>query len=200
MSLCFFISLLFLAYKKVQILSLLLLISIITELCVEILKAKGHHYFILYHFFSIIEYGLVTLLLRECIPGYLIKKIMLYSVFLFCIFSMVMSAYVQDFNHFPTIVTSLEGLLIISWSIITLWNIEANETSSIFHQPVFWFALSFLIYFAGTIVFNSVYNYLLHSKTESAKELFSIINSVSNYLLYVLLIIGILCFKRKRSI
>lgn len=199
MVMCFITSLFYLHYKKVKILSLLLLLSIITELGVELLNAKGQNYFILYHFFTIIEYALITLLLRDGIPVHSIQKIMLYSIFIFSLFSVSISLYFQRFSQFPAISNSIEGLLIITWSVLALWHIDASDNISIFQQPGFWFALSFLTYYAGTIAFNGIYNYLLHDKTETARKFFSIINSISNYLLYLLLIVGILQYQWKKS-
>ncbi|MEO6845504.1 MAG: hypothetical protein ABI184_10035 [Ginsengibacter sp.] len=200
MAICFFISLFYLQHKKIKILSLLLFLSIITELGVEVLNAQGHNYFILYHFFTIAEYSLITLLLRDGIPIRFIRKIMLYSIFIFGILSLLISLFLQRFDQFPAISNSIEGLLIITWSILALWYIDASENITIFQQPGFWFALSFLIYYAGTIAFNGIYNYLLHDKTETARRLFAIINSFGNYLLYLLLIIGILRYQWKKSI
>lgn len=199
MVISFIASLFFLRHKKVQILSLLLFLSIVTEIGVEIMQAHSINYFVFYHFFTIAEYALITLLLRDGIGVLFIRKLMMYSIMFFTAVSLFISFFVQEFEQFPTISNSIEGLLVITWCILALWFIDANYETSIFQQPAFWFIISFLIYFAGTISFNAIYNYLLKDKTETARRLFSIINSICNYLLYSLLIIGISRYKWKKS-
>lgn len=196
---CFITSLFYLHDKKVQILSMLLFFSIVTEIGVEVMGVYSINYFVLYHFFTIAEYALITLLLRDGINVVFIRKIMGYSIIFFTGVSLFISLFVQEFEQFPTISNSIEGLLVITWCMLALWLIDADYEISIFQQPVFWFIISFLIYFAGTISFNAIYNYLLKDKTETARKLFSIINSVCNYLLYSLLIIGISRNKWKKS-
>ncbi len=161
--------------------------------------AYSINYFVLYHFFTIAEYALITLLLRDGINVLFIRKLMMYSMLLFTTASLFIIFFVQEFAQFPTISNSIESLLVITWCILALWFIDANYETSVFQQPVFWFIISFLIYFAGTISFNGIYNHLLKDKTETARKLFSIINSVCIYLLYSLLIIGISRYKWKKS-
>ncbi len=200
MVVCFITSLFYLRHKKIKILSSLLFLSIATEMGVEVMSAKGFNYFILYHFFTITEYALITLLLRDSMRIHPIRKVMLYSIFIFAAFSLFISFRVQEFRQFPTIGNSIEGLLVITWCILALWFIDANYNTTIFQRPDFWFIVSFLVYFSGTIAFNGIYNYLLRDKTATARNLFSIINSFCNYLLYILLIIGISRYKWKKYI
>jgi len=177
----------------------LLSFSIITEVAVEIIGKETNSYYFVYHFFIIIEYIFITLILKRWVTNTRVKKIMLSSVFVFCLVSLLISTYIQDFSFFPSINANIEGLLIITWCIISFFSIVPLENTAIYYLPVFWVTLAFFIYFSGTLGINGVYNYLLTQEGATAKKIYSIFNSISNYVLYILLTIGILCHNQDRK-
>ncbi len=195
MVVCFAFSLFNLEYKLVKLLSGLLLISITAEIIVEIIGKKTHSYYVVYHLFIPVEYALITLLLRQKIINRTIRLIMLVTILSFFPVSLYISLFVQDVNDFPSITANIEGSLVIAWCLLTLFSIEPVDRLPIFRIPIFWLTLAFLTYFVGTISINSIYNYLLANKSDVAKNLYTILNSISNYLLYIFLIIGIKCHK-----
>ncbi|AOM79532.1 hypothetical protein [Pedobacter steynii] len=194
-------SLFYLNIKRIKILALLLLISILTEIIVEVYMSKGLNYYKFYHVFNILEYSLITLSLIEGINQKPVKLMMLYSIPVFITGSLLISLTVQGWQQMPSMSNSFEGLLIITWCIIALWGIEPNDNRSIFQQPTFWFIMAFFIYFICTLPFNGIFNYLITIKTHfnKTKALFSLINSVSNYLLYIFLLIGFSLYRWKKS-
>ncbi|NQX40928.1 hypothetical protein SAMN05421820_104333 [Pedobacter steynii] len=198
---CFVNSLFYLNIKRIKILALLLLISIITETIVEVYMSKGLNYYKFYHIFNILEYSLITLSLIEGINLKPVKKLMLYSIPVFINGALLISLTVQGWEQMPSMSNSIEGLLIITWCIIALWCIEPNDDRSIFRQPSFWFIMAFFIYFICTLPFNGIFNYLITVKAHynKTKALFSLINSVSNYLLYIFLLIGFSLYRWKKS-
>lgn len=199
MLVCFAAGCFYVQYVYVRLLVALLSFSILTELAVEIIGKETTGYFFLYHIFIVIEYIFITLILRRWIINTWVKKIMLVSVYVFCFVSFFISLYVQDFSLFPSINANVEGLLMITWCIITFFSITPLENTPIYKLPVFWITLAFFIYFSGTLSINGVYNYLLLKEGATAKKIYSIFNSVSNYVLYILLTIGILCHNQDRK-
>lgn len=192
---CFGISLFYRRFALVKWLTALLMISILTEAVVEIIGTAQKNHYIVYHFFVPVEYTLVTLALRSKIINRRLGKIMLFSVFAFWPLTFYISFFLLSTSDFPGISAGIEGMLVIAWCLLTLVYIEPVKELSIFRLPVFWVALGFLLYFSGTMALNTVYNYLLHSRTQKAKDMFAIINTIFNCLLYIFLTIGILCHK-----
>lgn len=199
MVMCFIASLYYLHFFKVKMLSLLLFLSICTEAWAEIIGTHQFHHFILYHYFNIAEYALTTIILLSGIDNIFLKRLMIFSIPCYTLISLYISLMVQGINEFPSINCNIESLLIIVWCIISLWNIKPDYKFTMFQKPTFWFILGFFIYFSGTMTFDGIYNTLLSHKTETATKLFSIINSVCNYLLYILLLIGIACYRFQKK-
>ena len=184
----------YLKHRYVQLLVALLSISILTEIAVEIRGKDANHHYIFYHFFVIFEYAFITLILRSWISSKRVRKIMLVSIFAFSILSLLISFYVQDFSFHPSINLNIEGLLILTWCIISFFSITPLENAPIYYLPAFWITLAFLLYFAGTLGVNGVYN-MLAEKVSDAKKIYTLFSSISNYLLYIFITIGILCQK-----
>jgi hypothetical protein len=198
MLVCFATGCFYLNHMYVKLLVALLSFSILTEVVVELIGKETSRYYFVYHFFIIVEYIFITLILKRWVTNEWVKKIMVASMVVFCIASLIISLYVQDFSFFPSINANIEGLLIITWCIISFFSIIPVENTAIYHLPVFWVTLAFLIYFSGTLGINGVYNSLLSHDEETARKIYGIFNSVSNYVLYILLTIGILCHNQDR--
>lgn len=196
MLVCFATGCFYLKYTYVRLLVALLSFSVLTEVAVEVIGKEANSYFFLYHIFIIIEYLFITLILKRWITNQWVQKIMMVSMVVFCVVSLLVSMYVQDFSLFPSINANIEGLLIITWCIVSFFSIVPLDNTAIYHLPVFWVTLAFFIYFSGTLGINGVYNYLLSHEEGTAKRIYSIFNSISNYVLYILLTIGILCHKQ----
>lgn len=194
---CFIVSLFHLKVYKVRLLMILLSVSIVTEAIFEVARRTSIHakLFSVYHIFTIIEYTLITLILRTGVLNKKLKKIMLLSIPAFAIFSLCVSFSGDYIFKYPSINTNIETLLIIAWCLFSFFYIEPDEKISIYKRPDFWVCLAFFIYFSGTISINGVYNYLTAHKSLVAAQLYDIINSSFNYLMYIFLIFGIICYR-----
>lgn len=184
----------YLQHRYVRLLVALLSISILTEIAVEIRGKDANRHFVFYHFFVLFEYVFMTFILRQWITNKNVRKIMQISAFAFCVISLLISFYVQDFSFHPSINLNIEGLLILTWCIISFFSITPLEDTPIYYFPAFWITLAFLLYFAGSLGVNGVYN-MLAEKVSNAKEIYTLFSSISNYLLYIFITIGILCQK-----
>ena len=197
MLVCFIASLQNLKNDSIRLLSVLLFVSIVTEILVEYSGKDGRHYY-LYHPFSLIEYSIVTLIVRRNILNRGIRKLMLLSVPLFFTIASLIYFKVQQGTEYPSLIGTIENSALTIWSLIGLFSIDPKEPTPLLHRTFFWFCLAFLVYYSGTIAVNGVYNYLLKTKSQDAKILYSIINSIFNYLLYGFLTTGIILSKWKQ--
>jgi len=194
---CFVMSLFHLQYREVRMLSLLLAVSIVTEVIVEFIGTKGQAFFIVYHFFVVLEYSLITIILRSGIRDYRFRLLMGVSIFIFGIVSLFYSFVLGGWRAFPGINITIESFLVICWCLLSFFSITPDE-SSIFRHPYFWLTLAFFVYFAASVSVNAFYNLLLENDTARARHFFSVLNSLSNYLLYIILIKGVICFRSTR--
>jgi len=199
---CFLQSLRYLKFYRIRLLSLLLFISIITELCVEFYKCRALNYYIFYHFFNVAEYGLISLILIDCIDKPIIKKLILWSIPAYALASFYISSYIQPVVFFPAYGNNIEGLLVMSWCIIALLSITPNDNRTIFQRSSFWIILAFYLYFIVTLPFNGIFNPLMKNEVmrTSAKRSFNIINSVGNCCSYAMMLVGLFFYKWKKSI
>ena len=196
---CFAVSLFYLRFTLVKWLAALLLASIAAEIIAEIIGTAQHKHYIVYHYFNAVEYTLITLALRSQTGRQWLRKTMLLSLAVYWPVWFYISFFVQSLTDFPGITIGIEAVLLIAWSLLALVYIEPVRQVSIFQLPLFWVALGFLLYFVGTMSLKTVYNYLRHSQTDKAKDMFDIINNIFNCLLYIFLTIGILCHKGPKS-
>lgn len=199
MLLSFSASLFYFDNIRIKLLAVLLFFSILTEVLVEYIGKAGKHFY-LYQFFSLIEYTLVTLIIRYEINTGWLRKLMFFSIpIFFLIFSFFVFYEVQQIKDYPSIIGTIENTLLSLWALTGLFSIDPKETTPIMNRMSFWFCLAFLIYYSGTIVINGAYNYLLKNKSQEAKLLYSVINSIFNYILYVFITIGIIYPKWKKK-
>ncbi|RBL91063.1 hypothetical protein [Chitinophaga flava] len=196
--LCFAISLFHLQYAQVKPLAVLLAVSILSEVVVELIGKRSDRFFIVYHFFVVLEYSLITIILRSGIKDERWRLLMWISIFVFGAVSLVYSFGFNGWRYFPGINITIESFLVICWCLLSFFSITPNSEASIFRHPDFWLTLAFFFYFAGSMCVNGFYNLLLASDARSAKQLFAILNSLSNYLLYIMLIKSIICFRSNR--
>lgn len=198
MLLCFIISIFHLQYKEVHLIAALLILSIITEITVECIGKTNNDFYVVYHFFVPTEYAFITLIVRQYIYNVPLRAVMLFSIAGFVFISAYISSQIIALTDYPTIHVSIESFLIIIWCIAGYFAIKPNYKISIFEQPSFWIITAFFVYIAGTLCINSIYNILLKNDYLYAKELHKIFNSIFNYILYILLIIGISCYRKKQ--
>ncbi len=199
MSISFGISIFCIKGSKKNIYTFLLLLASVTvEAVVQFFQHQHLNHFFLYHFFTPVEFTTLSLYCFKTIPLRLVKKIILSGIVLFWIFSLYTFNSTSLLN-FPSVSNSIESFFLIVLSTITLLTIIPGKEKSIYSVPEFWVSLAILFYFTGTFFFNGAYNYLKSHNLEYARNTFTIINSGFNYLFYILLSYGLLCYYRSRK-
>jgi hypothetical protein len=181
--------------REVRMISQLLFVSILTEMIVEVCKIRNYQYYLLYHFFTPIEYTYIALYFYYSVSNAQFKKFCLISIFLFvsiCLLEIILNYNLQDF---PRFLSYVECFLIIISSIVALLYIEVDPLKSIFKAPNFWFSIAFLFFNAALFLVL----FFDHNEDAEIKHIFYVINRLSNCILYSLLAIGFLCLKKKIS-
>lgn len=193
LSICFGISTFSLRQISKNIfLFLLLFFSVLVELFTMIFEFRNENHFFLYHFFTPVEYCLLSLYCLISLKMKRLKKVIMITLPLFFCFSII-SLFFDNLVNFPSITNSIESLLLIIWSTYVLITIEPVIGKPIQSIPEFWIALAILIYFTGTFFYNGGYNYLKYYNHKVAKSNFNIINSIFNCIFYVLMSYGLIC-------
>lgn len=136
--LCFAISLFHLQYTQVKPLAVLLAVSILSEVVVELIGKRGDRFFIVYHFFVVLEYSLITIILRSGIKDERWRLLMWISIFVFGAVSLVYSFGFNGWRYFPGINITIESFLVICWCLLSFFSITPNSEASIFRHPDFW--------------------------------------------------------------
>lgn len=186
--------------KRYRPLCLLLGLTLLVELCAEVLISIKMDFTWLYHLFVVVEYSLVCIYFLTLVD----KKyrwLILASIPTFVCVSIAVSYYMYDFSSFPGMNINTEGFLVCLVSSYSLMNLpDVKMYDRVIKHPDFWITIGWMIFFAGTFFSNGLYSYLQGLDREQAFALFAVVNKPLNLVLYSCLIIGFLCAALQRSI
>jgi len=183
---------------SLRIFSILLFLSILAEILVYTFHKNKLNYNLIYHLYVPIEYALISIYFILLTKNKTIKSIIKWSIPLYIAICIVISIH-NSFQKHPGLQINLEGLLLITWSIITLFSIEVKINTIITSLPIFWICVALLIYHSGIFTFTGIYNYILENKTSLGSKLNLYILQLSNYLLYICLSIAFICSLRTKK-
>lgn len=175
---------------------LLLFFSIITEVGGIICQHNKTNYYPLYHIFTPIEYSLIALFFCTNNNSITLKKLIYYSIPMFVIFSIVCSIFFIPLNNYPGFQYNIEGILVIAWSLTSLFSSRPDYKTSFYSHVLFWIASGFFIFHSGIFFINGVFNYFFMGKNNLLTSIHTIINTIFNYILYIFILIGILCSRK----
>ena len=115
---------------------------------------------------------------------------------IFPLFVLVNTIWIQNFFALQTYSFVVGGSFILLLSVAYLGELYTNEEAqNIFHNPVFWFSLAFLIYFAVSVPYFGMLNYLVANYLSFAELYYELIYEGTICLYNILLTIGLLCMK-----
>jgi hypothetical protein len=186
--------------KSLKIFPWLLTISLLTEVGVNILHYVFEQSFLfMYHFYIPVEYALLAYFfyLNSTHPD--VKKSILISIPAFILVSIYISVKISPITTHPGLNFNLAGMLLIIWSLLTLFSVNPTANVSMVRLPIFWICLGILIFHCGIFIFNGVYNYLLQNHTQLAKDLHKLIIKNLNYLLYICFSTGFICSNQMKK-
>jgi hypothetical protein len=181
--------------KSFGFIMLLLAATLVIELLAEFMPRYDYpitSFLWIFHIFVIIEFILLSLYYYNT-PGSKTKWRIQWITVVFIICSILISTFVYEFNEFPGININLSGIFLFALYTHLLFNLDYRANLPLYLVADLWIGVGVLFFFGGTFVFNGTYILLNKLATARAKELFSIINSSLNLVLYSCIVIGLIC-------
>ena len=158
-------------------------------------RMKNHFVWnILYAF----ELTLVPYFFKSWLHRLSIKKIIGIYIYIFPLFVLINTLWIQGFFTLHTYNYIIGGSFILFLSVAYLGELYTNEESrNIFRNPVFWFSLAYLIYFAVSVPYLGMLNYVVINYPKFATLYYELIFEETNCVYNILLTIGLLCMKAR---
>lgn len=176
---------------------LIILLSILETIgnIIGFIYSNNHFFF---NIIYAIELTLVPWFFKYWIQRLWIKKIIEGFTLIFPLFVLVNTIWIQGFFTLQTYSFVLGGSFILLLSVAYLGELYTNEESqNIFRNPVFWFSLAFLIYFAVSVPYFGMLNYLVTNYLSFATLYYELIYEPTICLYNIFLTIGFLCLRAR---
>ena len=186
--------------KGLRILAFYALVSFITDfsslLVLEVFKSDN---FIILHYFTFVEYGLLTLYYRSLSRNKNIRIFLVLSVAFFLLLDIIFSIIFKSIKAFDAYSTGIECILMIFISLCYFYSIfKELRIVRLERDPSFWINSGVLLYFAGTLFLFLCADILLNSNKETYVKYWGI-NLIINIIFSVFLAIGIWITPRRSS-
>ncbi len=185
--------------KSLKVFPILLSVALIAELLTLLFYKFNIDYNIIYHIYIPLEYCLLAYYFYLNINLNKLKKIILYSIPFYLIISIIFSLKIVNIQKYPNFQTNIEGLLLIAWATIAIFNIEVRSNLSIVRLPIFWICVAVLVYNCGIFSYIGVYNYICESRPGLTNGLKFYVLNLLNYILYTLLSIAFICSQKMKK-
>ncbi len=156
-------------------------------------KMKNHFVFnILY----VIQLTLVPYIFKFWLNRLWVKKFIQIFLYIFPLSVLINTLWIQGFFTLHTYNFVIGGSFILFLSVAYLGELYSNEESqNILRNPVFWFSLAYLFYFAVSVPYLGMLNYLWTNYPSFATLYYEHIFERTNCLYNILLTVGFLCLK-----
>jgi hypothetical protein len=154
---------------------------------------NNHFYYNLIHIalLMVVPYFFCFQLLRP-----FFKKIIRVYFIVFPLFVLINILWIQNFFTFLTYSYGLGGEFVILLTIGYFWQLHANEEGlNLFRDPVFWFSVAYLFYFAVTVPFFGMLTYLLQNVPQFTKLYYLSVYDITICVYNIFLTAGFLCMK-----
>ena len=124
------------------------------------------------HFYLMVEFFLLALFYRQQLNGFVKKNIIVIIIIIFELYLLLNALFISDLDDFPNITRSLEGLILVSFSIILFYKILIElKYENIWKIPLVWINFAVLFYFTGIFFHNILFNVILNYSRELSKML-----------------------------
>jgi hypothetical protein len=105
----------------------------------------------LFHVFTPLEYGFLTLVFSCWQKKPLLRLLLRLSIPLFALICLLNKLYLEDVSRFDNFTATLESAALILISVYTLFDLYRETASALFRDPRFWIAVAVLVYFSGNL-------------------------------------------------
>lgn len=145
----------------------------------------------IYHVNIPIYLVLMYLFFRQHIKEPIIKRILLITVVAFVVLATGLSIFFYKSSSFPGIQLNFMGVILIGTCLYVLLTLNPIENIAIYKHPMAWISIGYIVFFSATFFLNGIFNKL--GETGSAHRAFfhTVINTLSNCIMYSCFIIGL---------
>lgn len=183
------------AYIILGYLSLLLVTTLVGAYLILVVHVRNDLF--LFHIYTPLEYTLLALLYSKALSNRMAKRVAGWSIPLFAGLSVLFSLYLQKTEDNNSLMTMIESLLLILWSLIYLLEVLLlQQVQRLQVYPLFWISVGILFYFAGSFTLEGLLNYMMRKDMALAQRVYRY-GYIVKYLYLVLLMIGGVCLIRE---
>ena len=127
-----------------------MVLSTFTELAADICYFYHINNYPILHIFTLIEFGFLSYIFSKQIHRVISTRVIGAITILFIIGSILNSIFIQSLFSFNTYARGVEFLIILLYAIILMFELSNREMISLKVEPVFWFTVSVLVYYASS--------------------------------------------------
>ena len=187
--------------KKLNILVGLIGLGVFTELFVEFnkhYKIDTENFF--YNIYIPVEYFLYAFFFYHINEHRSLKKTVLISIPLFIGTAIFLLVFNTTFSsHLAIDIYTISGLLVVIWSIWTLFVLKPIKNIKFTAHPLFWICIGIIIFHSGIIPFNMMRDYIRDNNYELFDMLSKFFQKGFNIWLYIAFSIGFICSHRMKK-
>lgn len=145
---------------------------------------------LVFHLTTVVEYVLLGWIYYLIITNQVVRRMILYSLFVFPVVCLFFSLYVQNTEQNNTYMIITESLLLIFLSLFYLRELLLFQpVAAIYRFPAFWICVGVLIYFTGNLLIECLLNYMNSHNEAMALRLY-LIGYLFKWLLFICFIAG----------
>lgn len=151
----------------------------------------------LLHLYTIVEAVLILSYFRTLFIDPIIKKVLLYTIFLFPLLCIINFTFIQSIYTFNTYTRPLEAILITFFCMLYLY--KNGVTENWLNKSESWFNMGILIYFPVACIIFILSNYMVFvSKNKSMNVIIWDIHAALSMLMYLMWAKGFSLIKHDR--
>jgi hypothetical protein len=178
-------------WKDLVYVFIYIVISVLVEIVTTIYVELNQNNFFIFHFFTVVEYTLLSLFYINFFKGYF-KPFTFYVCmplfYIVAFFDYMINgiATIDDFS------ISVESMIFIGYSLFWFYFVLKNLLfENLLSSPAFWINTAILVYFAGNLLLFTFSEYLLSNYPGRSTSIWTIIHSFINILFNILLATGV---------
>ncbi|HVV05203.1 MAG TPA: hypothetical protein VHC96_13325 [Puia sp.] len=185
--------------RYLRLFPLFLLVTIIVEVVSTWMTLHNRSALLLYNFFGTFEFLFYIYVVRENIRSRRVKKLLLYTTWLFVLIVVINFLFIQRTAGFNSFTYALGCLLIAVICIYYFFELFQSTTSvNLTRQPAFWICAGLIFFYACSFPVYALLNFLKEAP-DIIKKNFGVILLLLNVLLYSSFTIAFLCRLRVRN-
>jgi hypothetical protein len=176
-------------HRTLKVLCWLLFATLILEGAgVWLFELKINNLFI-FHLYSYIEFGLITLIYYQLSTNQMWKRLMIVIFVLFLLYSGIVLLFYQGLDSFNSLQRNAEGviLMVYFFTFIRDYSLFGSRKRALF-KSFFWLTYGYFIYFAGTLFLFVFANEILSDRMNDYWIIHGIFNIFLNITYAVVLI------------